>query len=158
VSKASTSTASCSPQRVSLRSRETLEAIQHSCQQLMQCGEGELHLRLDARCTRQATSRRLLDHVFQQCRLAHARLATHHERPALTSANRFDQPIQHVALDAPANEGRRAALDRGASAHLHDIDLTTRTDDPGLASGGCERIAMASTLSAPTATAEEDRS
>ena len=89
-------------QRIALRHREALEAIQHRREQLMQPGEGELHLRLDAGGTHHAAARRLLDHVFQQRRLAHARLAAHDQRPALARANRFDQPVEHLAFAAPA--------------------------------------------------------
>ena len=63
------------PQRIALRGRETLEAIQHRRQQLVQPGECKLHLRLDTGGARHAAARRLLDHVIQQRRLADARFA-----------------------------------------------------------------------------------
>ena len=90
------------PQRIALRNRETLEAIQHRRAQLMQPGEGKLHLRLDTSGPHHTAARRLLDHVLQQRRLAHARFAAHHQRPALTRANSFDEPVEHVAFAAPA--------------------------------------------------------
>jgi hypothetical protein len=47
------------------------------------------------------TRRRPLNHVLQQGGLAHPRLPAHHQRPALTGANRLQQPIQRLALAAP---------------------------------------------------------
>jgi hypothetical protein len=79
-----------------------LDAIQHRRQQLMQPGERELHLRLDTCGARHTAARRLRDQVVQQGRLAHARFAAHHQRPALARANRFDEPIEYVAFPAPA--------------------------------------------------------
>ena len=69
------------PQRSALRSRETLEATQHRRAQLVQPGERELHLRLDPGGARHPAARGVLDQVVQQRRLAHARLAAHHQRP-----------------------------------------------------------------------------
>ena len=89
-------------QRIALRDRETLEAIQHRRHQLVQSRERELHLRLDTCGTRHAAARRLLDEVLQQRRLAHAGLAADDERPALARADRFDQLVQNVAFAAPA--------------------------------------------------------
>jgi hypothetical protein len=39
--------------------------------------------------------------MVQERRLAHARLAAHHQRPALTRAHSFDEAVEHVALAAP---------------------------------------------------------
>ena len=75
----------------------------------MQPGERELHLRLDTGGTRHTAARRLLDQVLQQRRLAHARLATHHQRPALARANSVDEPVEHVAFAAPAPQLRRTS-------------------------------------------------
>ena len=88
-------------QRIALRSRKTLEPVEHRSQELMQPGEGELHLRLDAGGTHDQAVRCLLDQVIQQRGLAHARFATDDQRPALTCANGFDEPAEHVALAAP---------------------------------------------------------
>jgi len=89
------------PQRIALRTGQLLEAIQHRCQQLGQPGEGELHLRLDSHGTGHPAARRLLDHVFQQRRLAHTRFAAHHKRRALTRADSFEEPAQHFGFAAP---------------------------------------------------------
>ena len=69
------------PQRIALRTRQALETIKHRCQQLMQPGEGELHLRLDTGGARHTAARGVLDHVVQQRRLAHARFAAHAPAP-----------------------------------------------------------------------------
>ena len=79
-----------------------LEPIEHRRQQLMQPGEGQLHLRLDTDGTRHPKARRLLDQVLEQRRLAHARLAAHHQGPALARADRFDEVVEHLAFAAPA--------------------------------------------------------
>jgi hypothetical protein len=62
-------------QRVSLRSREELQATEHGRAQLMNAGERKLHLGLDARRARDATSGGALEHVIEQRGLADAGLA-----------------------------------------------------------------------------------
>jgi hypothetical protein len=54
------------PQRLALWSREPLEAVQHRPQQLVQPGEGELHLRLDPGDASHPAAGRLLGQVVQQ--------------------------------------------------------------------------------------------
>ena len=54
----------------------------------MEAGEGQLHLRLDARRVRDPQVRRGLDEVLQQRRLADPGLAPQHERTALAAADR----------------------------------------------------------------------
>ena len=133
------------PQRIALRHRETLETIEHRRQQLMQPGEGQLHLRLDAGGAYHTAAGRLLDEVVQQRRLAHARLAPQHQGPALARADRFDEPVEHVALAAPAPELTGASLHEGMRRHLPATDVTPRADRPRrLATGGCERAPAAS--------------
>jgi hypothetical protein len=107
-----------------LRNREILEAIQHRRQQLVQPGEGELHLRLDTRGPHHTAARRLPDHVIQQRRLAHARFATHHQCPALTPANGVDEAVEYVAFGAPADELCGASSDVGMCGHLPGTDRT----------------------------------
>ena len=137
------------PQRIALRHRETLETIQHRRQQLVQAGEGQLHLRLDAGGAHHPAARRLLDQVLQQRRLAHARLAPQHQRPALARADRFDEAVEHVALAATAPELTGASLREGMRSHLPAADVTPRADRPRrLATGGCERAPARLTLSA----------
>ena len=79
-----------------------IEPIEHRRAQLMQPGEGELHLRLDTGGTVHTAARRLLDQVLQQRRLAHARLATHDQYPAVPRAHSLNQPVERVAFAAPA--------------------------------------------------------
>ena len=57
-------------ERVALRTGQTLEPVQERCAQLMQRSERELHLGLNARRSRETTSRRALQQVFQQRGLA----------------------------------------------------------------------------------------
>jgi hypothetical protein len=84
----------------------------------MQPREGKLHLRLDTGGTLHPATRRLLDDVIQQRRLAHARLATHHERSALARANGFDHPVEHIAFAAPTLELCGTSSDGGVRGHV----------------------------------------
>jgi len=86
--------AECGPERITLRNRQTLQAIQHRRAQLMQPGERELHLRLDTHCTLNTAARRPPGQVLQQRSLAHTRLADHHQCPALTRPDSIDQPSE----------------------------------------------------------------
>ena len=103
-------------QGIALRGRQRLQAVQHRRAQLMQSGERELHLRLDAGGPRHPAARRLPGQVVQQRRLADARLAVHHQRPALARAKRPDQPVQHAALGAAACQPDGAAASLRAPA------------------------------------------
>ena len=94
------------PQRVALRRREPVEVIQHRRAQLMQPREGQLHLRLDPGRPRHPASVRPSGQVVQQRGLADARVAAHHQHPALTGPDRADQPVQHVALAVTAGQPR----------------------------------------------------
>jgi len=53
-----------------------LDTTQDLAQQLMQAGEGELHLRLNTSRTHHTAARRVLDDVLQQRGLANTRVAT----------------------------------------------------------------------------------
>ena len=99
------------PQRVPLRHRQTLRAIQHRRAQLMQPRERQLHLRLHARGALHPAprTRRLPGQVVQQHGLAHARVATHHQSPALTAADRVDELIERGAFAVPVRQRRHAA-------------------------------------------------
>ena len=105
-----------SSQRIALRGRETVEAIEHRRAQLVQCGKRQLHLRLDTSGALDPAARRLPDQVVQERRLAHARFAADHQRPTLPGANRFDEAIEYVALAAPAPQPRPKTI---GSTHLH---------------------------------------
>jgi hypothetical protein len=116
--------AECGAQRVSLRKRHLLETIEHRRAQLMHRREREFHLRLDPHRTLHPAVRRLLDHVIQQRRLAHSRLATHDQRPALACANCFDQLLERVDFAAPASQLCCASSDRRMGGHRSDPDGT----------------------------------
>src|SRR3954451_24707964 len=66
-------------ERVALRRRQLLEAIQERRAELLQSCERELHLGLDARRSCDAASRRGSEEVLEQGGLADARLATQQE-------------------------------------------------------------------------------
>ena len=110
--------------RIALRSRKTLEPVEHRRQQLMQPGEGQLHLRLDAGGTHDQAVRCLRDQVIQQRGLADTRFAADHQRPALTPANSVGEPVKLVALAASALQVRRRLLDGRTCGHLPGTDVT----------------------------------
>jgi hypothetical protein len=89
-------------QRGALRTRQMIQAIEHRRAQLMHGREREFHLRLDTRGAYHPASRRVPGQVVQQRRLAHPRLATHHQRPAFAGAHGLDQPVEHGAFAAPS--------------------------------------------------------
>ena len=90
--------------RPALRTRQQRQAIQHRRAQLLQGRERELHLPLDTGGPRDPETRRRLDRVFQQRRLTDPRLASHNQRTALPTARRLEQPVEHLALAAPAEQ------------------------------------------------------
>jgi hypothetical protein len=100
------------PQSFPLRPRHRLQPIQHRTAQLMQPGEGQLHLRLDTGGPLDAAARHAPAQVLQQRCLAHTRLAMHHQRPALAGADSLHQPVKHPALGVAAGQLRRAARHR----------------------------------------------
>jgi hypothetical protein len=94
------------PQRVALRRRETPQAVQHRRAQLVQRRERQLHLRLDTHRAHHPAARRLPGQVLQQRRLAHPRLAPHHQSTAFTRTHSRRQPAEHAALDVAAGQLR----------------------------------------------------
>ena len=112
------------PQRVALRRRETLQAVQHRRAQLVQYRERQLHLRLDTHRARHPAAGRLPGQVLQQRGLAHPGLAAHHESygfhphappPAAGRARR----IRRGGRSAPS-----LSPPRQISGHLHSADAT----------------------------------
>src|SRR3979411_2394790 len=99
----------------------------------MQTRERELHLRLDTRGAHHTTARRMLDRVVQQRRLAHARLAPHHQHPALTRPDSIDEPVEHVAFAAPSRQLCRACTDGGIAGHQPATNATRTNRPPRLA-------------------------
>jgi hypothetical protein len=90
-------------QRIALRSRQAIETIEHGRAELMQARERELHLGLHSGGSRDATPRRTLDEIREQCGLADPRLATDDQHRALPGAHGRHEAIQRLAL-APAPE------------------------------------------------------
>jgi hypothetical protein len=88
-------------QRLALRTRKPLQAMQHRRQQLVHPGVGELHLRLDTGGAGHPAARSVFGQVVQQRRLAHTWLAPEHRCPAVTSTHRVQEPVQHVTFAAP---------------------------------------------------------
>ena len=89
-------------QRVALWSRQRVEAVEQRCAQLVQAGERQLHLGLDAGRPHDAAVRRTRHQVLEQRRLADARLAAEHEHLAPAPADGLEQPFECLALAAPA--------------------------------------------------------
>ena len=89
-------------QRVALRTRKAPEPVQERRAQLMQSGERHLDLRLSTRGPDDAATGRALHQVFQQRSLAGSRLAAEDQDPALTHPHVRYQPVQCLALGAPA--------------------------------------------------------
>jgi hypothetical protein len=73
----------------------------------MQCGKGQLHLRLHTRGANYLAIRRLISHVVQQRRLAHTGFAAHHDRPALTGTRSLEKPVEFTTLCVTANQLHR---------------------------------------------------
>jgi hypothetical protein len=115
------------PQRITLRSRQLIEVIEHRRAQLLQSGERQLHLRLDAGRARHPAAGRLAGGVVQQGRLADARLAGHHQRPALARPDIVQQLVQHAAFAAPACQPGSASSRREPRTGLHSTDATRHT-------------------------------
>ena len=91
-------------QRLALRARKALQPIRERRAQLMQPGERELHLRLDARRPGDAAAGRVLHQIAQQRALADAGLAAQQERPARARAHGRHELVQRLALPAPAEQ------------------------------------------------------
>ena len=111
-------------QRFTLRRGQPLEPVQQRRTQLLQPGERELHLGLDADRVEYPAARRPLGHVLQQRRLADTGLAAHHQRLALACANGADQLIEGRALATPAEQ----PPPRAAGVDMAGAELAPGTD------------------------------
>jgi hypothetical protein len=80
-------------QRLTVRIGQPVQVIQQRLAQLLQSGERQLHLGLDAYGTDDPAARRAHANVVQQRRLAHPRLADQHQRLALARPDSIDQPV-----------------------------------------------------------------
>lgn len=82
VGRLSGSQPKCGAKRVALGRRKTVEAIEERCTQLVETGERELHLGLNAYCSRDVTSRGPFQQILQEGGLADTRLAAEDEHSA----------------------------------------------------------------------------
>jgi len=95
-------------ERVPLRPRERVEAVEQRRAELMDPRERQLHLGLGARDLLDAERDRLPGRVPQQRRLADPGLAADDDDPAAPVPGVPEQPVEQVALVGPAQEpGRR---------------------------------------------------
>ncbi len=94
------------PQRIALRTGQLPGVIQHRPAQLMQPGEGQLHLRLHAHRARHPASflGGLPGQVVEQDGLAHARVTADHQAPALAGPDRIDEPVELAAFAVPVGQ------------------------------------------------------
>jgi hypothetical protein len=88
-------------QRITLRIGDPIHAVQQWSTELMQAGERELHLGLDAGRRGDPAARRARDEVLEQRRLADPRLAAHDQDATLARPDAVQQPVQRLALAAP---------------------------------------------------------
>ena len=118
-------------ERLGLRSRKPTPPIEHRRAELMQAREGQLHLGLDARRSRDGHIRPRLAEVVQQRSLPDPGLAPQHERPALAVANRREQPVQQRALRASAAQGCAPPRSVGVAIHrrLHRLSRARSLDN-----------------------------
>ena len=124
VRRRSATAAECDVQRFALGFRKFVEVIEQRRAQLLQTGEGEFHIGLDARHVDTAESGRLLRDVLQQCGLADARLAAEHQHLAASrSDGRYQTPKRLAFAVATAKTIPRPWLDIGSTASFCS-DLT----------------------------------
>jgi hypothetical protein len=95
------------------------EPAEHRRAQLVQAGEGKLHLRLDPDGPGQheVRVRGLAGQVGQQRRLADPGFTPDHQDGALAVANSCDELPQRLLLTEPAEQRRRGPLDRHLPRH-----------------------------------------
>ena len=121
-------------QGVALRFWQVLHVVEHRCAQLMQPGEGELHLRLDAGQPLDTASGRVLDQIVQQHALTDPRLTAHDQRVPLSRPGSGDAAVQCVTF-APA-----AAQRCGATLSGHGASYVQRRHGfPGVAASQAAR-------------------
>ena len=93
-------------QRIALRERQPVGAVQQRRAQVMQAGEGELHLGLHARGPHHAAPRGLAGDVVDQRCLADPRLAAQHQDRAGARPGGPQQPVEAVAFTTAALQQR----------------------------------------------------
>ena len=105
-------------QRIVLRLRQPIDVVQERRTELVQPGEGQLHLRLDTRRVRNPETLGAVEQILHQRGLAHTRIAAHHQRPALPGPDGLEEPVEHLALDATVRQPCRASSNSGIRSHL----------------------------------------
>jgi hypothetical protein len=83
---------------LTLRRRKPREPIEHRPAQLMQAGEGQLHIGLHTDRPRDGLLRCRIDQVFQQRRLPDPGVAPQDQRPTPAAADVREQAVQQAAL------------------------------------------------------------
>jgi hypothetical protein len=83
----------------------------------MEPGEGQFHLRLHAAYACHLAAGRMGDEVVQQSGLAHTRLTTEYQHPALPGPNRADDFGKHADLARPPPQGCSASVQRRTPGH-----------------------------------------
>ena len=104
-------------QRAPLRCGQRTEPAEHRRAQLVQAGEGQLHLRFDPDRTGHREPRGRADQVAQQLRLADPGFAPQHQDGALATVHVCDEPSQGLLLAGPAEQRGRGPLDRHRPCH-----------------------------------------
>ncbi|MDB5065576.1 MAG: hypothetical protein JWM18_2010 [Chloroflexi bacterium] len=89
-------------ERVALRAGKPVEPAQHLPAELVQPGEGELHLRLDSGGAGDSEARRGVRRVVEERGLADPRRAAHHQSAAPPRTGGGEQLVDGLALSAPA--------------------------------------------------------
>ena len=131
------------PQRLALRVRQALQAIRERRAELLQPGERELHLRLDARRPCDATAGRVVHQIGEQSALADAGLAAQQQRPARTRPHARHQLVQRRALATPAEQppprirrrhghAPRLRMPRHVGKRGHELDIAANLDRSGV--------------------------
>jgi 8-hydroxy-5-deazaflavin:NADPH oxidoreductase len=110
---------------VALRIGQALHQVETRRAQLLERGERELYLPLDADRARDPEVRSRPDRIVEQRGLADARLAVHRQHAALPVARRLEHAVEHVALALPSEQ-----LHRGCPGdHAESMPPGSRTTD-----------------------------
>jgi hypothetical protein len=110
-------------ERGPLRPRQPAQTIEHRPAQLVQRGEGQLHLRLDPDRPGHLQVRCLPDRVVQQGRLPGARFAPDDQYRAVSVTRLVEQPAQDLAFvpspEQPAGSARQSFGTCQARSSIH---------------------------------------
>ena len=124
---------------VSLGLGQRVKSAEHRSAQLVQPGEGKLHLRFDPGSADHPKAGRLPDQVSQQRRLADSRFSPHHQDGTLTASHVHDELVQDLQLSGPAEQlrrGRRGHLEllehigHGPLKHSHHAAVSSSPTGP----------------------------